>query len=160
MKNFRQILAALMLCMASTVPFTSCSNDESDDEPGAPAANIVAGSYCGDMICSVMGSESVFEDKTVTLTATDDATVSLVVPSFGNPPMQVPEITITGIGVTGDNGEYTLAATDFDQEVDGRKCSGVVKGRCTGNQLTIQYNLQFGAMPMPLICSITASKNN
>lgn len=159
MKSLKPIFASLMLCTTFTAVFTSCSNDD-DDEPAVPAAQSVVGTYHGDMICSVAGSESTFEDMTFTLTATDDATVNMVIPSFGNPPMQVPEITVAGIKVSGENGSYTLASTQFDQEVNGRKCSGVVKGSFADNQLTVQYNLQFGAMPMPMICSFTAPKSN
>lgn len=157
MKRLKSIFTTLLLCVALAATVSSCSDDK-EDEPTIPAAKSIAGSYTGDMTCSVMGSESVFEAMTFTLEATDDATVSLRIPSFGNPPMQVPEITVAGIKVTGDNGTYTLVPTEFDQEVNGKKCSGVVKGNMADKQLTIQYNLQFGAMPMPMICTFTATK--
>ncbi len=157
MKNFKTVLISFMLCVGFAVTFGSCSDDDKN-EPEMPAAKSVAGTYKGDMTCSVMGDESVFGNMTFTLTATDDATVGLVISSFGEPPMQVPELTIPGIKVSGENGNYTLASTEFEQEANGKKCSGVVMGSFENNQLTIRYNLNFGAMPMPLICTFVASK--
>ena len=81
----------LAISLGMAAPLTSCSDN--DDKPAAPAAKSVEGTYSGDMSCTVMGSESTFEDMTFTVTATDDATVNVAIPSFGNPPMQVPQAT-------------------------------------------------------------------
>ena len=147
----------MMLCIGLPTVFPCCSDNE-EDQPSAPAAKSVEGAYLGDMTCSVMGSESTFEDMTFTLAATDDATVSLTMSSFGEPPMQVPEITIPDIKVSGENGTYTLATTNFDTESNGKKISGVVQGTFADNTLDVKINLQYGNMPMPLICSFTATK--
>lgn len=155
MEKIKTILLSLLL-MTILPSLSSCSDKE--DEPSVPAARSVAGTYQGDMTSSVMGQESVFENMTFTLNATDDSTVSLVISTFGNPPMQVPEITIPGIKVSGENGTYTLAATEFSQEANGKKCSGVVRGNFANNTLEINFNLQYGAMPMPMICSFSAQK--
>lgn len=157
MKRFTTIFATMMLCIGLSTGFTSCSDNE-EDQPAAPAAKSIEGAYHGDMTCSVMGSESTFEDMTFTLAAKDDATVSLTMSSFGEPPMQVPEITIPDIKVSGENGTYTLATTNFDTESNGKKISGVVQGTFADNTLDVKINLQYGNMPMPLICSFTATK--
>ena len=133
----------MMLCIGLSTGFTSCSDNE-EDQPAAPAAKSVEGAYLGDM--------------TFTLAATDDATVSLTMSSFGEPPTQVPEITIPDIKVSGENGTYTLATTNFDTESNGKKISGVVQGTFADNTLDVKINLQYGNMPMPLICSFTATK--
>ena len=148
----------MMLWTAIAAPLAACSDNNDKDEPTIPAAKSVEGVYEGTMTCTVMGSASEFENMTFTLTSTDDATVSLKISSFGEPPMQVPELTIPGIKVAGQNGTYTLASTDFDLEAGGKKCSGVVEGSYANNRLTINYNLQYGAMPMPMICTFTAPK--
>lgn len=149
----------MMLCMSvmATLTFSSCSDEK--DEPSTPAAKSVAGTYTADMTCSVMGSESVFENMTFTLTATDDTNVSMAIPSFGNPPMQVPDITITGIPVSGSDGTFALAATAFSGTTDaGRAYSGTVQGSFADNTLTVNLSLQYGSMPMPMICTFTAPK--
>lgn len=162
MKKFKSILtAATLLCVSliASVNLTSCQGEE--DEPVVPAAKSVAGTYTADMKCSVMGSESVFEQITFTLVAVDDATVGMTISPFGNPPMQVPEITVPGVAVSGSNGTYTLAATEFSgTTATGKAYSGTTEGSFTDNTLSVKLNLKYGAMPMPMILTFVAPKNN
>lgn len=147
----------LAISLGMAAPLTSCSDN--DDKPAAPAAKSVEGIYTGDMTCTVMGSESTFEDMTFTVTATDDATVSVMIPSFGNPPMQVPEVALAGVKVSGSDGSYSLTSTEFNGTTDGGKTySGTLQGSATGNDITIEFSLQYGAMPMPMICRFSAPK--
>ena len=106
-----------------------------------------------------MGNESVFEDLTFNVDATDDATVDITLPSFGNPPMQVPQINVSDVKVSGSDGTYTLATTEFSGTTDsGRAVSGTIEGSYADQVLTIRFNLQYGAMPMPMICTFSAPK--
>ena len=157
MKRLNILFTALMLCIGFATVISSCSKDE--DEPTVPAAKSVEDTYTGDMTCMVMGSESVFETMTFTVTSTDDATVIVRIPSFGNPPMQLPEINVTGIKVGGADGTYTLASTEFNGTTDaGKAYSGTMQGSFENNEITIKFNLQYGAMPVPMICTFTAPK--
>lgn len=158
MIRLKSILAT-MLAVLSLISFNSCS-DKEDNEPAAtPAAKSIAGTYKGDMTCSVMGQESIFNDMTFNITSTDDATVSIEISSFGEPPMQVPAITVTGVKVTGSDGTYSLASTEFKGEMsNGKTYSGTLDGNYASDKITIRFNLQYGSMPMPMICSFTAPK--
>jgi len=157
MKKRSAFVISALLATTTALGFTSCNNDD-ENGPNAPAATIVQGSYQGDMTCTVMGDESVFENMTFTVTAVDDATANVAVSTFGNPPMQIAGITIYGMSVSVVDGHYILSETNFSGESNGKTYSGVAQGNCTGNQLTMQFNLKYGAMPMPLICSFTATK--
>ena len=158
MKKIKNIFAAIILCgVVFSTTFVSCSAKE--DEPVTPAAKSIEGVYNGDMTSSVMGSESVIEDVMLTVAATDDATASITVSSFGEPPMQVASITIPGIAVSGDDGVYTLATTAFSGMTDtGKAYSGTAQGSFADNRLTLQWNLTYGAMPMPMIFTFSALK--
>lgn len=158
MKKIKTIFSTMLLCVSLMAAFTSCSDDDDNDAPAPPAAKSIEGTYTGDMSCSVMGQESTFENMTFTLTAIDDATVKITISEFGNPPMKVSSISIDGVKVSGADGNYTLAATDFKGETSGKAYSGTAQGSFANNQLTIKFNLQYGAMPMPMICSFTAPK--
>ena len=150
------IYAALpaMLCMTA---FSSCSNKE--DEPATPAAKTIEGSYEGNMDCSVMGSVSTFEEMTYTVKATDESTVSVTLPACGEAPMAMPVIELTGVKVSEADGTVTLATTEVSGQTDGGKnYTCTMSGSVQGNILNIKYNLTYGAMPMPLICSSTATK--
>ena len=158
MKRTAAFFTVMMLLAGITSVFSSCS--DKDDEPSLPAAEYVAGTYTGDMTCSVMGNESVFEDLTFNVDATADATVDITLPSFGNPPMQVPQINVSDVKVSGSDGTYTLATTEFSGTTDsGRAVSGTIEGSYADEVLTIRFNLQYGAMPMPMICTFSAPKN-
>lgn len=146
-----------MLAIISLVSLTSCSND--DDPETTPAAKSVAGTYNGNMTCSVMGQESTFENMTFIVTAVDDATVTVQVSEFGEAPMKVPSITVSSVKVSGSDGTYALASTEFNgNTASGKAYSGTLDGSLASNAITIRFNLQYGAMPMPMICTFTASK--
>lgn len=156
MRRTKRFLVSMMMCMAMVGVTTSCSDNE-ENAPAMPVAKSVEGSYHGDMTCTVMGEESVFENRTFTVTATDDATVVVTISSFGNPPMQVPEIVVEGVKVTGESGNNTLASTEFSGTTDaGKAYSGTFQGSIADNRLTAMFNLQYGAMPMPMICTFSA----
>lgn len=157
MKTFKPFIAT-MVALFSLVTFASCSDDK-DEPQSTPAAKNVAGTYKGDMTCSVMGQESTFENMTFTVTATDETTVSVQISDFGEAPMKVPSITVGGVKVSGTNGSYALASTSFSGEMpNGKTYSGTLDGSYGADKITIRFNLQYGSMPMPMICSFTAPK--
>lgn len=157
MKTIKTMFAAMLAFLAVTT-LASCG-DDNDDPVETPAAKSVAGVYEGDMTCSVMGQESVFENMTFTVTATDDATVSIKISEFGEAPMKVPEITVPDVKVSGSDGTYALASTEFKGEMsNGKTYSGTLDGSYASDEITIRFNLQYGSMPMPMICTFTAPK--
>lgn len=154
-----KFLFATMIALLAFVTLPSCSDDNNEDEPAVPAAKAIAGTYAGDMECSVMGSASTFENLSFSLSATDDATVAVTLPAFGEAPMAMPSITITGVKVTEANGISTLATTQCTGTTDsGKSYTCTLSGDVNGNTLNIKFNLQYGAMPMPMICSSAATK--
>lgn len=158
MKKLKVIFASLVLCLGFVATVSSCSSDD-DGTPAVPAAKSVEGVYNNNMTCSVMGSDSEFEDVTFTLTATDESTVNVQISSFGNPPMQVPEISVPGVKVVKADGAYTLAETEFSgTSSNGKAYSGTLQGTYNGTTMTIKFTLHYGAMPMPMICTFTAAK--
>ncbi|MGM9805521.1 MAG: calycin-like domain-containing protein [Candidatus Aphodosoma sp.] len=157
MKNLKFILETLSV--VSFFVFMTVSCDPENPETDGSAANAVEGVYVDDMTCSVMGSESVFEDVTFTLEAVSGTEVRVSVSSFGNPPMQVPGFSVGSVKVTGSDGRYVLAATEFSGEnSEGKTYSGTIQGSFEAGLLTVGLSLQYGAMPMPLICTFKASR--
>ena len=106
-----------------------------------------------------MGSASTFENLTFSIEATDDATVAVTLPAFGEAPMAMPSLAITGVKVTEANGVVTLATTEVSGQIEsGKNYTCTLSGSVTDKVLNIKFNLQYGAMPMPMICSSTATK--
>jgi len=158
MKAFR-LLPAMMIMALGLFGLTSCSSD--DDEPSTPAARSIEGSYTGNMTTSVMGDEDIIEDLTFTVTAVDDSKVNLSIPAFGNPPMLLPAMVIENLTVSGSDGSYSIPETVREGTLENGKAYRItVVGAYADDRLTINFNLNYGAMPMPMICSFTASKNS
>ena len=157
MKTFKK-LSVCFIALLGMVVMASCSSDNDDVKVGA--AKVVAGEYTSNLTCTVMGQDTEFKDVTVSITAKDDATVDVEIGSFGNPPMQVPSITIKDVTITGQDGNYTITNKEFNGTTEnGKKYSGVLTGGYTSNKLTLKFNLQYGAMPMAMINTFEASKN-
>ena len=73
--------------------------------------------------------------------------------------MAMPSLAITGVKVTEANGVVTLATTEVSGQIEsGKNYTCTLSGSVTDKVLNIKFNLQYGAMPMPMICSSTATK--
>lgn len=152
-----KFLCATLAAIFCTMTISSCSEDK--DEPAAPAAKAIQGNYAGDMDCTVMGSTSTFENLTFTVSAVDESTVNVVLPAFGEAPMAMPSITVTGVKVSESDGTVTLATTEVSGETtSGKSYTCTISGTVVNNTLSIRFNLQYGNMPMPMICSSNATK--
>lgn len=156
MKKFRPFLTLIVSLFMATA-FTACGDD--DDEPSTPAAKEIAGTYLGDIDCTVMSATETFEDKTVVITATSDSEVSITLDSFGTAPMLLPSIKVDHLKVTGNDGIYSVASSNFEGTTsDGKKYSGTIQAKYTNGVIVIDFKLQYGMMPMPMICKFTSSK--
>lgn len=156
--NKAKYLFASMMAFMCLVSLPSCS-DDNDDKPASPAAKLIEGSYKGDMECSVMGSASTFEDMTFTVTSTDDATVSVALPAFGEAPMAMPSITVEGVKVNENNGSVTLSTTEVNGTTPaGKRYTCTLTGSVENKVLNVKFNLRYGAMPMPMICTSAAQQ--
>lgn len=106
-----------------------------------------------------MGSTDTFEDKTFVVTATSDSEVSVELAAFGEAPMALPSITVDKLKVTGADGIYAVDATPFSGTTEaGKQYSGTIKLAYTNGVMVIDFQLQYGAMPVPMICKFTSNK--
>lgn len=171
-KTLKKILTAIVLCFGALAIAASCSDDEKKEpepviDPLATPAQKVEGSYTGNMTCAIMNQEVGFENMTFKFKATGDATVDVTIPTFSysgyDSPvaMVIPEINVAGVKVSGEKDTYNIAETKFGGTSDaGKKYSGVLKGTSVGGQLTFNFNLTLGSMPMPMICTFTGSRKS
>lgn len=152
-----KIALKLAMALAIAMGLNACS-DKKQDEPQQPAANEVSGTYTGIMAATAMGTDLTFENVEMRIVAADDSHVNITVASFGNPPMTLPEINIRNLTVTGSEGNYALAETQFSStSPDGKKYSGTIRGTYNGS-LVLNMELSYGAMPMPLACRYEGTK--
>lgn len=159
MKKTQTLAALIAMFVCLNIGLISCSDNEKD-EPAVATAKNIEGFYGGDIVCTVMGTEYVYEGNTITLTATDDATVTATISSFGGGEHNMmPSINIPGIKVSSTEGVYTLATTEFSGISDaGKAYSGTIKAIVSGRVIDTQFTLNYGAMPMPMVCSLKGTK--
>lgn len=161
MKKFKTMMAMMLALVAMCVTFTSCGDDD-DDNKVTPAAEYVAGSYVSDLSMTVMGSKSTYENAEVKIEKVDDQTVNVVLPAAGEGDMALPSITVPTLKVTGSNGSYAFSVEGYQgsMEVNGenKKYTVTLSGAFANGKLTLDYQLQYGRMPMPMIGKFEASK--
>lgn len=161
--KIKKFMAMMIAAVAVCVSFASCGDD---DEEIVPAAQILAGKYAGELSTTVMGSESK-SDATYELKNTDDTHVSMTIPAAGSGAMAMPSITIDKIPVSTStvNGSEVVSAS-IDKVSGSITVNGAEKSYTfsdvvivnSGNKVSIAYSLQYGKMPVAMICSFTGNK--
>lgn len=161
MKSNRFLFSSLALCAAaaSMTLFTACDKNNDPDDPSKALSEQVQGSYTGDMTCTVMNSPSTYEGMVYEVSTNGNSAVDITLPGFGEGAMKMPDITVTGV-VLKEKGDVTeLAPTQVQGTSEtGKTYQCTLAGSVAGDELTLSYNIQYGAMPMPLICTVTAHK--
>lgn len=160
MKKVKFILTIMAIYLGMAETLSSCS--DKNEEPLIPAARQIAGTYVGDITCNVLTTTLNYEALTVTLVATDDATVTVSIPSFGgNGHNTLPSFDIPSVKVSADDGIFRIATTEFSGTNDaGQAYSGTLHGNMTDGILTLEFNLHIGAMPMPMTCKFISTSSN
>ena len=161
MKKFKFSFAAMMVAMLSMcVAFTSCSSD--DDNDTVAAAKEIVGSYTGNLAMTVMGEPSTNDNITMKFEAVDNATVKVTLPAFGGGMMALPALEVPAVKVSGSNGAYAFSQENYAGTVTvkgaEKKYTVTLQGTLKNNILTVNYTVQYGKMPQPMIGKFVATK--
>ena len=159
-KFMAMMIAAVTLCAG----FTSCGDD--DDDNTVPAAESLAGTYTGTLTISVMGSEST-DTVSYVITKEDDTHVKMTIPAAGSGAMALPSITVDNIPVTTstvagveivsaslESASGTITVNDAEKSYTFSDI--VIVGQ--NKTAAINYSLQYGKMPMAMVCAFTGNK--
>lgn len=162
MKKFKSMFATMMAVVAVCMTFTACGSDD-DGAKETPAAKEIAGTYTDDMTLSVMGQASTYEDVTFTVAAASENTVNITLPAVGSGAMALPSITLEGVKVSGSGtnvaiSQQSLSGTIINASGAEKAYTCDIAGSYTGGKLTLNYSLQYGNMPMAMVCSFTGDK--
>lgn len=145
-----------MAAMAFVFGLSSCGSNDEPPLPETPVANQVAGLYSGTETMTVDGdadeSEEIFEITKVT-----DTTVDLVLPSYGESMMTIPELPVKNIVVAkkGDDisgtitgGTYTGTVTNSKGEEKTYTVNDfVLLYNETNKTLILTFKMKYGNMP-------------
>ena len=136
MKKFKTMMAMMLALVSMCVAFSSCSSD--DDPVAVAAAKEIAGTYTGSL------------DMTVTL------------PACGEGMMALPALEVPAVKVSGSNGAYAFSQENYAGTitVNGaeKKYTVTLHGTLKDKTLTVNYSVQYGKMPMPMIGKFVCTK--
>jgi hypothetical protein len=109
----KKFLTMTMAAVALVFGMSACG---SDDEPEAPVANQVVGTYTGTEILTVMG-EADESSETVEFTKATDVSVDVTLPQYGEGMMTVPALPVKGITLTKSGNTITGKIAKYEGTV-------------------------------------------
>ena len=155
MKKFKTMMAMMLALVSMCVAFSSCS---SDDDDTVAAAKEIAGTYTSSLDMTVMGQASTYDNLTMKIEAVDDATL----PACGEGMMALPALEVPAVKVSGSNGAYAFAQENYAGTitVNGaeKKYTVTLQGTLKNKTLTVNYSVQYGKMPQPMIGKFVCTK--
>ena len=137
----KKFLTMMMAAMAFVVSMSSCGSDD-NDEPEAPVANQVVGSYTGTEVLTVMG-EADESTETFEFTKATDVSVDVTLPQYGEGMMTVPALPVKGITLTKSGNTITGKLDKYEGTVisaDGSEKAYTV------SDVTVIFNDKTGVM--------------
>lgn len=159
MKKFKTMMAMMLALVSMCVAFSSCS---SDDNVAVAAAKEIADTYTGSLNMTVMGEASTYDNLTMKIEAVDDATVKVTLPACGEGMMALPALEVPAVKASGSNGAYAFSQENYAGTitVNGaeKKYTVTLHGTLKDKTLTVNYSVQYGKMPMPMIGKFVCTK--
>ena len=158
--KIKSLTIALIASLATVLGTSSCS---SDDEPEAPVAAQVAGSYTGNEVIMVDNEESSNETKTYEITKFSDTSVDMTVPEWGMGMMTIPSFVVKNIPLAKSGNTITGKLASYSGTVKNAK--GEEKAYVVSNVALIfndktvvaTYSLKYGNMPFLMTTTFTGT---
>ena len=158
--KIKSLTIALIASLATVLGTSSCS---SDDEPEAPVAAQVAGSYTGNEVIMVDNEESSNETKTYEITKVSDTSVDMTVPEWGMGMMTIPSFVVKNIPLAKSGNTITGKLASYSGTVKNAK--GEEKAYLVSNVALIfndktvvaTYSLKYGNMPFLMTTTFTGT---
>ena len=158
--KIKSLMIALIASLATVLGTSSCS---SDDEPEAPVATQVAGSYTGNEVIMVDNEESSNETKTYEITKSSDTSVDMTVPEWGMGMMTIPSFVVKNIPLAKSGNTITGKLASYSGTVKNAK--GEEKAYVVSNVALIfndktvvaTYSLKYGNMPFLMTTTFTGT---
>ena len=159
--KIKSLTIALIASLATVLGTSSCS---SDDEPEAPVAAQVAGSYTGNEVIMVDNEESSNETKTYEITKVSDTSVDMTVPEWGMGMMTIPSFVVKNIPLAKSGNTITGKLASYSGTVKNAK--GEEKAYLVSNVALIfndktvvaTYSLKYGNMPFLMTTTFTGTR--
>ena len=160
--KIKSLTIALIASLATVLGTSSCSSD--DDEPEAPVATQVAGSYTGNEVIMVDNDESSNETKTYVIAKATDTSVDMTVPEWGMGMMTIPSFIVKNIPLAKSGNTITGKVASYSGTVKNAK--GEEKAYVVSNvalmfsdkKVVGTYSLKYGNMPFLMTTTFTGTR--
>ena len=158
----KKFLTMTMVAMAFVFGMSSCGSDDKD-EPEAPVANQVVGSYTGSEVLTVMG-EADESDETFEFTKATDVSVDVTLPQYGEGMMTVPALPVKGIMLTKSGNTITGKLAQYEGTVksaDGSEKAYTVSDVTvifSDKNVVVTFTQKYGNMPFAFEGMFTGSR--
>ncbi len=165
--KIKSFMTMMMAAVAIVLCTSSCSS--SDDEPEAPIASQVVGSYEGPEVIMVMGELSSDETKTYSFSKSSDVAVDITVPASGESGMMmIPSFTIKNVSLTkvkesfvGKLDSYSGTVTNTQGQEKAFTVSDLFvdfEDVTAGKAVLVTFSLKYGNMPMAMDVSFSGTR--
>ncbi len=149
----------MMAVAVAMFAFTGCKKDNDSAGEDIALGYYVEGDYNGLVSYSVMGEMMNEVESVVTLAKDVDNTISITLPSIGEGMLSIPEISLSEVVIsTTDKVVFTIEETEINTTIETTNYVGTVKGVVDGDNLTLDYSIKPGAMPMSIDFAFTGEK--
>ena len=158
----KKFLTMMMAAVALVFGVSSCGSDD-NDEPEAPVANQVVGSYTGTEVLTVMG-EADESTETFEFTKASDVSVDVTLPKYGEGMMTVPALPVKGIMLTKSGNTITGRLTQYEGTVksaDGSEKAYTVSDVTvifSDKTVVVTFTQKYGNMPFAFEGQFTGTK--
>ena len=157
MKNIRLFMFVLV---AMSTMFVGCKKNDEKEAEKTPTDSYVAKTYQGTVVMSVGSSTYDPTNAEVILKGNGNNSVNITLPAVSGGMSQLPALTVKNVGVsTSDYKHFTLAETPIEQTVNDVHYSGKVSGSVADGNLTLNYSVKPGEMPMSINFVFTTGAN-
>ncbi len=163
--NAKRIFRFMAIALMAFPLFTSCSKDE--EETSTPAAEVVSGTYTGDVYMAL--SDTTYKDVTITISRKGDQEVAIS--------SDFSSLEIKGLNVSENNGVYTFTkGANFFEKITmsmggkpgseyssdnstGKQLNDAeAEGAVTNKKLVFTFGGKPGAMPMAVSYAFEGNK--
>ncbi len=138
---------------------TGCKKDNDSAGEDIALGYYVEGDYNGLVSYSVMGQMMNEIDAVVTLEKDVDNTISITLPEIVEGMLSIPEISLSEVVIsTTDKVVFTIEETEINTTIDSTNYVGTLNGVVDGDNLSLEYSVKPGAMPMSIDYAFTGEK--
>ncbi len=162
--KIKSLMIAMIASVAVVLGTTSCSSSN-DDEPEAPVANQVAGSYTGNEVVIVDKEESSNDTKTYEFAKVSDTSIDMTVPEMGmGGMMTIPSFPVKNIPLTKSGNTITGKVASYSGTVKNakgdEKAYSVSDVTLMFNDKTVvvTFSLKYGNMPFLMTTTFTGAR--